>query len=330
MKERIRHLIVALVFLTGLVSTLAHAGVIEETMFGKDFLFQRDYPAALAQFSKVSEEFPDSPAGYFGTMATYQLMMFENLDFRFKDEFYAADKKFERVAARMVQKKAEPWNYFVAGSGFGMRGFFYMREGRWFRALGSATKAMRYLRQALFIDPKFVDAKLGDGMYNYWRSAITKDLHFLPFFGDHRAAGIADVEFVIQNGTYARDMAEINLGYILTNEKDYAGARKIISDYLVKYPKNILIRQLSARNYFWDKKYEPAIAEYKKVLELDPNLTKTLYYIGWVYANRPGLDSKSKAFEYFERFLATNPEKEWQKQAELVMKRLNSGGNNIK
>ena len=59
--------------------------------------------------------------------------------------------------------------------------------------------------------------------------------------------------------------------------------------------------------------------EYKKVLEIDPQMTKSFYWLGRIAmrADRP-----ADAVKYFEAFLATNPEKEWVKLTGKNLKQL--------
>lgn len=300
-----------------LVSQVVAADIISETLHGKELLFQRNYPAALELFKKIENDYPDSPAGSFGQMAAWQIAMFENLDFRFRGEYKAAEKRFERTVAEMLSKKPAPWDLFTAGAGYGMRGFYYARDGRWFRALGSALRAVQLLKRLAFINPTFIDAKLGTGMYDYWRSVMTKGLNFLPFFGDHRRRGIAQLEGVVRDGDYAKDLAHANLIFIYAQERRYREARAIVDKFLKDYPKNIILRQLSGRIYFATRQYDNALAEYKKVLEMDSAMTKSLYYMGVIMMNKPG--GKSDGRRYLEQFLKTNPGREWEKYAKDVL-----------
>lgn len=303
-----------------LFSFPAHADVISETLKGQELLFQRDYPSALKLFAEIERNYPDSPSGTFGQMAALQVMMFENLDFRFRKEFDEVEKRFERVAAKMLEGSPTSFDLFMAGSGCGMRGFYYMRDGKWFRALGSALRAMQLLKRALWQDPNFIDAYLGLGMYDYWRSVLTKSINFLPFFSDKRGEGIAKVERVVREGKYGTELARTNLAFVYANEKQYSRSREIVSSFLAKYPNNIIVRQLSAKLYFLARKFDDAIGEYNKILEIDPAMTKSLYYIGTAYLYKRGEALKAK--QYFEQFLATDPEKEWAQMARKQLERL--------
>ena len=241
-------------------SFTAHADVISDTLKGKEFLFQRNYPAAIKLFEQIELDYLDSPSGTFGQMASYQMMMFENLDFRFRKEYGETEKRFEKVVSKMLKGKPASWDLFVSGAGYGMRGFYYAREDKWFRALGSALRAVQLLKRAAYEDPSFIiDASLGIGMYNYWRSVMTKGLNFLPFFGDRRREGIRQIEKVANEGKHARDLSLANLAFIYAQEKTYSKSRKIVDNFLQDYPKNIVLRQLSARLYFITKSYDDSI-----------------------------------------------------------------------
>ncbi|MBI2341766.1 MAG: hypothetical protein HYU98_03425, partial [Deltaproteobacteria bacterium] len=277
-----------LILLLLIARPLCAADVISDTMRGKELLFQRDYPAALELFKKIERDYPDSPAGFFGQMAAWQIMMYENLDFRFRAEYEEVEQKFEKAVSIMLQNDPTPWNLFVAGSAYGMRGFYYMRDNKWFRALGSAIRGIQLMKRAVWMDPSLIDARLGTGMYNYWRSVMTENINFLPFFGDRRQEGIAEVKEVIEKGTYSKDLAEANLAFIYGQENNYKMARVIADKFLALYPNNIIFRLFSGRLYSWTKDYDKSIGEFKKVMEIDPAMTKCLYYIGVVMTKKPG------------------------------------------
>ncbi len=301
------------------VSVNVHAGLIEDAKRGEELMFQRNYAEAVAVFQKIEADYPDSPTGSFGQMAAWQIQMFENLDFRFRSEFEAAEKKFERQASQLLKDYPSDWDMFISGAGYGMRGFFYARDGKWFRALGSAVRAVQILKRLNWEDPNYIDAYLGLGMYEYWRSVFTKKIRFLPFFSDHRQAGIEQVEMVVAKGKFANEMAEANLAFIFSSEKDFARSREIVDRYLKKYPKNVILRQLSGDIFINLKKFDKAAVEYKKIYEIDPALTKALYRLGRIYfqAGKVGI-----AKNYFERFLATAPEKDWRESTEKQLQQI--------
>lgn len=300
--------------------SLANADIISDAEKGEELLFARNYDEGIKVFEQIEKDYPESPTGSFGQMAAWQVRMFENQDFRFREEFESAEKRFEASVWKMLKNYPCSWDLFVAGAGYGMRGFYYARDGKWFRALGSAVRAVQILKRLLWSDKDFVDAELGVGMYEYWRSVMTKSIHFLPFFGDHRKDGIEKIQKVADAGKFAAPLAEANLGFIYAQEKDFSKARVIVDKYLKKYPNNIILRQLSGNIFYDIKDYPNAIKEFKKILAIDSAMTKTYFKLGRIYSRMPG--HATEAIIYFNEFIKTNPEKVWGDAARKSIKQL--------
>lgn len=280
-------------------------------MEAQRFLFERNYDAALKVFQDMEREHPESPTGAFGQMAVWQLRMFENLDFRFRAEYEEAQRRFEKIVDEFSKMRTvEAWDLLIAGAGLGMRGFFFLRDGKWFRAFGSAIRAVRFLRQAAWQDPNFIDPRLGIGMYDYWRSVLTTELYFLPFFGDRRKEGIEAVKLVMARGQYTIDLAKANLATIYIEERRYNEAITLLDNLLDTYPQNIILRQFKARAYMVQRSYDLAIKEHRQVLEIDPGITKSWFFIGYAAAQRAG--TRDTAIEALEKYLGTSPEKKWE------------------
>jgi len=315
MKNVISFIIIIFIFSLQPVSALAD--VVSDTLQGQDLLFQRDYPAAIKVFQEIEKKYPESPAGAFGQLAAYQVHMYENQDFRFMGQYNEAEKRFERAASKVLQTKASPFDLFVIGAGYGMRGFYYARANKWFRGLGSAVRAIQILKRAKFEYPDFPDPNMGIGMYNYWRSVFTKSFSFLPFFADHREEGIGQVKDVLEHGLYAKQLAEANLAFIYGQEDNYREARKYIDDLLARYPDNIVMLKFSARLYGWMKDFDKSAKEFNKILTIDPSVTKTYFYMGVALMKKPGGTKESLAC--FEKYLTTNPEKNWAEMAKRHM-----------
>ena len=56
------------------------------------------------------------------------------------------------------------------------------------------------------------DLKLGDGLYNYWRTVISRSVKGLPDFADKRL-GIEQMEYVQDNGIFLGPAATFALTY---------------------------------------------------------------------------------------------------------------------
>lgn len=320
-----------LLILLSAISTHLHAGsdadLIARSVEGERLLMSRDYAGGQALFQKLSEDYPESPAGAFGLMAMWQTRMFENRDFRFISQYDAAENKMTALCdERLLPEQPKEWDMFVCASGFGMKGFFDARRDKWLQGLGGAVRAVRTYKRLLWLNPNFIDAEMGIGMYEFWRSVVTLKFKWLPFFSDQRAAGIAKVEKVANSGKYVRDLAKANLAYMYIEMKNYDRALSLLNELSVRYPRNVLTRQAKGEVFWWQKKYQDCYDTFAQLLKEDPKLTRSLY---WMAASSvlpymkvdaggaPRADSKlpddiaTRARDQLNQYLQSKPIKVW-------------------
>ncbi len=271
------------IFLSSVVFAGSDADLITRSVEGERLLMSRDYAAAQTLFQKLSEDYPESPAGQFGLMAMWQTRMFENRDFRFVTQYNTAESKMAVLCdERLLPERPKDWDLFVCASGYGMKGFFDARRDKWLQGLGGAIKSIRAYKRLLWLNPGFVDAEMGVGMYEFWRSVVTRRFRWLPFFSDQRAGGIARVEKAANGGKYVRDLARANLAYMQIEMKNYDRALDILNDLIVRYPRNVLMRQARGEVFWWQKRYQDCYDTFAQILNEDAQLTRGLY---WMAAN---------------------------------------------
>lgn len=272
--------ILCALMISPVVASGSEADLIARSVEGEKLLMSRDYGAAQALFQKLSEDYPESPAGAFGIMAMWQTRMFENRDFRFVSQYDAAEKKMEALcAARLAYDRPSDWDLFVCASGYGMKGFFDGRREKWLQGLGGAIKSIRAYRRLLWLNPNFVDAEMGVGMYEFWRSVVTQRFRWLPFFSDQRSSGMAKVQKAADEGQYIRDLAKANLAYMQMEMKQYDAALAGLNDLIRRYPKNVLMRQAKGEVLWWQKKYQDCYDISAQMLSEDPQMTRNLYWM---------------------------------------------------
>lgn len=303
-------IIIALFFTSFSLPAADEDELVEKALEAKKFLFERNYEEGMRVFKGLQERFPESPTGLFGEMAIWQIRMFENYDFRFKEEYEDAEKRYIRLATKILRRGGiSDWDLFVCAAADGLRGFFKTREGKWWGALHHGLHAHRLLKQLLWRSPNFVDAYLGLGLYDYWRSKVTKDVKFLPIFSDRREQGIAEIRRVMNEGRYAKDLAKGNLGMVYYEEKRFGDAIEVLVEMAREYPRNIIIRMLLGRSYLMAKRYQDALAVFEEIQKIDKTVTKALYYKGVSLWRMKGELKKAK--RSFYDYLATDPEPEW-------------------
>lgn len=272
--------------------------VMQKTIAGQEMIFARRYDDAKRIFTELKYDNPDLPAGWFGMMAVYEMQMLEREDFHLEKEFLAEAKEGNEKAAAILQRyRPEAWDLFISGSLLGLEGFFKARRGSWWGAYTAGTKSRQIFRRVKELDPTFVDADFGLGMYIYWRSVFSNELSFLKIFPDRRAEGVAIVERVAREGRFAKDLAAANLGIMHLEDKRFAEAAKIFGEYVARFPQNVILRTMFGRSLIGLERYEDAVVQFRENLKVDPKLLKPNYFIGvaLVLKNDPSRFAEAEA-----------------------------------
>ncbi len=282
-----------------------------KTLKGQELIFSGDYKSAIKLFKEIQKEYSDSPAGYFGEGAVYEVMMLEDEDFKLSPEADEVIQKGLKVAKKIeAQRNPDLFDLFVSGSIYGLDGFFKARKHEWIEAYVRGVKSRQIFHHVKALDKNFIDADFGDGMYIFWRSVYAKDLWFLKFFPDRRKEGMALIKEVIKKGKYSKDLAEINLGIMHFQMGENIQASRIFEDFALRYPENPLIKLILGKIYLSLRKFDESRKEFEMALKIRPNLKKPIYFIGlsFVMQNKD-LD---RALSEFRKFLSTKPDKLWQ------------------
>jgi len=277
--------------------------LMQRTQQGLHLIYQREYKLALRHFREVGEIYPDSPAGPFGRSVVFQAMMLENFDYAYRDTYQVeAEKALALVERALKSPDQKAWNYFLYAGIVGLDGLDRVREGDYLTAFNKGWDALEAMKKAKRHAPEFADPDLGIGIYNYWRTAITGRVDFLPKFGDHRAEGIQQMEHARDNGMLVWAGASFALAYTYMEERDYDKAIAECLTVQAEYPASIINNMLLARIYTKSKSYDSAIATLERIQRTDPSNRRVLWHIGDTYykSNRHNDEAKQAFIEYLE------------------------------
>jgi tetratricopeptide (TPR) repeat protein len=296
--------------------------LVARAMGGQQMIFARDYPKALELFQKLEKEFPDHPIGYFGQMAVLEMRMLEREDFHLGKQFEAMAKKGRKAVTRIRGQKPSDWDLLVCGSLLGLEGFYYARRSKWWDAYTRGVKSRQTFKTIIKRNPNFTDAYFGTGMYLYWRSVFRKRVKFLRIFPDKREEGIAIVKRVAANGHFAKDLAEVNLGMIWLEEKQYDKAHVVFKKFSDRYPKNVLLYLFDGRSLLAGKKYDSAIEVFRKLKKVDPSIVQTYYFIGLARVLQKNPKHYDEAERELKEFVKRAPSNWWKASGYYMLGRL--------
>ena len=95
------------------------------------------------------------------------------------------------------------------------------------------------------LDPKYIDAQLTIGLYEYVVGALPLPVKILAGATGYRGSkkrGLALLEQVAKEGRWSQDDAKTVLILLYTREKRYADVLNLTRELSVKYPRNYLLR----------------------------------------------------------------------------------------
>ena len=264
-----------------------------------DLALDRKYEAAKQICENLERDYPDNPAGSAGLMTLYQVMMLENDDYSYDAEMRKAAVRNQAAIERFLKSAPKnAWSYTLVGASWGIQGIYYLRRDEYWLGFYRGINALRYLRVALEINPDDWEARLGLGIFIYYRSAYAS---FIPlFFPDQRAEGIREVKQAGRHRPYLHEVSRIALYHIYLNQKDYDRGLAIMEELLAERPQFVVYDQFAGRALMQKGDFQGALPYYRRLQEIDPSLYLPLFKIGEC-CFRLGEDAEARS--YLQKFL---------------------------
>jgi len=235
---------------------------------GLDALYNIDYEKAQRDFKEIVQLYPNHPGGYQLLAArvwiktlyeTRRLQVslyssesfYSNGDDKVDPKIVAEFRNLTREAKRLAEAKLkqEPKNIealdFLANTEGLKASFEEAVERRHFAALRDGNDAVEHHREVLKLDPKYVDAQITIGLYEYVVGSLPLPVKILAGATGYRGSrkrGLAMLEQVAREGRWSQDDAKTVLILLYTREKRFEDVLKLTRELSAKYPRNYLLR----------------------------------------------------------------------------------------
>lgn len=239
---------------------------------GLDALYNIDYDKANRDFKEIVQLYPNHPGGYQLLAARLWIKtLYESRRLQgslySSESFYASgDDKVDpkivtefrnltREAKRLAEAKLkqEPKNVealdFLANTEGLKASFEEAVERRHFAALRDGNDAVNHHRDVLKLDPKYIDAQITIGLYEYVVGSLPLPVKILAGATGYRGSkkrGLAMLEQVAKEGRWAQDDAKSVLILLYRREKRFADVLTLARELSAKYPRNYLLKLESA------------------------------------------------------------------------------------
>ena len=235
---------------------------------GLDALHNLDYDKAQRDFKEIAQLYPTHPGGpqllaarvWIKTLyetrrlqsSLYNSDSFysngdDKVDPAVVQEFRSLTREAKKLAeAKLKQdpKNIEALDFLAATEGL-KASFEEAVERRHFAALRDGSDSVDHHRAVLKLDPKFIDAQITVGLYEYVVGTLPlpiKIIAGITGFRGSKKRGLAMLEQVAKEGRWAQDDAKTLLILLYTREGRFAEIIPITRELSAKYPRNYLYR----------------------------------------------------------------------------------------
>lgn len=237
------------------VSLLADPVFLESADRGLAHLYDMEEAAARREFARISQRYPDHPAGPFlGALTTWWRILADPQDHSHDRRFLAAmDEAIERADHRLRRDRDDPDAKFFKSAALAFRGRLRAMRHDLVPAALDCKRALGLLRDVVEDDPGNHDLHFGLGLYDYF-AEVLPDRHpvlrpaalFAPPADADR--GIRRLAHVARHGRFARTEAAFYLLQIhYFFEKDPQESLRWARWLRRRHPGNPLFRELEAR-----------------------------------------------------------------------------------
>lgn len=266
-------------------------------------IYARKYKESKAELDSLSKDYPTTGIGPAGTAVIYQALMFENFDLRYEKQYRAAhEAALRQIGDGQKTPGNEAIESFLLAGMMGIDGIHRVRKGEYLAAISAGLDAVRALADVKAAAPGFVDPLLGDGMWLYWRTVVSRMTPLLPDGTDDREAGKVLMKQVEKEGVLMSPAATLSLAYSFIEEGDLRNALARSMYGRSKYPDNVINNMTAGRVLSQMRRYDESVRMYRAVLATAPDNQRSHYHLGVVLARQGKLAEAETAYRTYVAF----------------------------
>jgi hypothetical protein len=299
-----------------LINSSAHTQSIQALAEqGLQKAYNMELNAAEKIFNKIIDLKPEQPDGYFYIAKVHFWTYLATND----PGEYQVFQKFAEITQEKIEKilKVDKKNVKIlcmAGNISSYQAMAFATNESSVDAFWASKKAVSTFEQVLEQNPKYYDAYLGLGLFDYAMSFVPDFLKWavnLTGLSSDKARGLRYIKLAYQKGTTSKTEAAFHLAKIYTDYLADYDSSYIYSKLLIaQFPKNTLFRYVHAVSLIQERQYEKAIESLNYIIRMDnnkfPQITALANYRkGEIFFKR---NQFARAVDFFETFLDQSKE----------------------
>lgn len=269
---------------------------------GLELLYLRKYDHFRAYFREMEQVFPDTAVASIAEVLAWQSIMLEDFSFEHQEAYEKASAEARAKLSRAIDKPgAEGWDHFMMAGVVGIESIHAARSGRYLAALRLAFEAIDHVEKTRSSAPDFVDLKLADGLYIFWRSALAGKIPMLGGYADRKDDGIAMMQAVAQDGIFLAPPARLSLAFAWLELNRFDKAVSELEANRTRYARNLINEQMYGVALMYAQRLSEAMAAFDRVEQIDGSTRRVHYYRGLaLYRAKRDAD----AVQAFQRYLS--------------------------
>jgi tetratricopeptide (TPR) repeat protein len=310
------------------------------TRQGFEDFYNMDYDAAIALFQQERERYPDDPFVVNHLLAAV-LAKELNREGQLDATLYMGNKFLQLKAPpvdpqvktqidQLSQRALSLANQELAKNPKDMDALFARAvarglstvysavvEKRWLGAMRQGLGAYHDDQHVLNLDPKYDDAKLVVGTFQYIIGSLTwweKSLVFVADMHGNKAKGLALLRQAVDGGGEESIDASTILALFLARQGRYDEALALLGRDYANFPHNFIFGLAVADLLNASGKHEQAIEAYRKLVNLgeqgffpDARVERAAYSLGQVLRRQKDYPAAASAFDEAVRYPHANP-----------------------
>lgn len=282
---------------------------------GMNHAYNLELNAAENTFNKILEIRPNSPLGYYYIAKIHFWVYLGSRD----PGEYAVFIKFADLAEQKVDKilESNPKDYqtkYIAGNLASLRAMAQATNNSSVDVFWDSKKAVRFFEETLELNPKYYDAYLGLGLFDYAMSFVPDFLKWavnLTGLSSDKARGFRYIKTAFRKGTLDKTEAAFHLSKIYSDYlAEYDSAFTLLQNLSSRYPNNALFVYQYAITLIKDKQLDKAADVLNRVIKLNnkklPQITALAYFRkGEIYFKK---NQYRAAIKQYDKFLDSSKE----------------------
>ncbi len=282
---------------------------------GMNQAYNMELNAAEATFNKILKLRPASPIGYYYIAKIHFWIYLGSRD----PGEYSVFIKFADIAQQKVDKllESKPKDFqmtYIAGNLALYRAMAQATNNSSVDAFWASKKAVSYFEETLELNPKYYDAYLGLGLFDYAMSFVPDFLKWavnLTGLSSDKARGFRYIKTAFRKGTFDKTEASFHLSKIYSDYlAEYDSAYTLLQSLSARYPNNALFGYQYAITLIKDKQLDKAQDVLNRVIKLHnkklPHITALAYFRrGEIYFKK---NQFRNAIKQYDKFLDSSKE----------------------